>query len=425
MKAIAHPLDEALSFNPFELKATEGAAILLEIDRFVRRFCVLPTEADHVAVVLWIAHAHMIHAFHTTPRLALLSPEPGSGKTRVLEVLDLLTPSPMFVFSASVAAIFRTMAQAQTTLLFDEVDAIFGKRGKDDHNEDLRALLNVGYRNGAKIPRCVGAQHDVQHFGVFAAVALAGLGNLPDTIMTRAVIVRMRRRASSEDVEPFRLREHEAAGHGLRDRISAWALEVADKAGAAWPELPPGIVDRPAEVWEPLLAVAEAAGGEWPMRAREACIAICGAGGTRGQSLGVRLLVDLRQVFGDADQLYTETLLRRLRGDDPIGLDADGDPAYLMGAPWGSLQGAALDARGLSNLLDRYEVRPTKVREGGTGKALQGYRRADLWDSWERYTPAPAGPEQAEQAGQGERDRSECSACSVDADSGDGWEGTA
>jgi hypothetical protein len=130
--------------------------------------------------------------------LALLSPEPGSGKTRTLEVLEDLVPAPMHVLSASTAAIFRTIEVEQPTLLLDEVDAIFGRRGKDDNNEDLRALLNAGHRIGATIPRCVGPSHEVRRFPVYAAVALAGLGDLPDTLMTRSVVIRMRRRAPGE-----------------------------------------------------------------------------------------------------------------------------------------------------------------------------------------------------------------------------------
>jgi hypothetical protein len=72
------------------------------------------------------------------------TPEPESGKTRVLEVLELLVPEPMLVLNASPSAIFRTLSKRQITLLFDEVDAIWSKSGKDDNHEDLRALLNAG-----------------------------------------------------------------------------------------------------------------------------------------------------------------------------------------------------------------------------------------------------------------------------------------
>jgi len=319
----------------------------------------------------------MIEHFHTTPRLALLSPEASSGKTRVLEVLDLLTPDSLFTLSASPASIFRTLAKTQVTLLFDEVDAIWNRRGKDDTHEDLRALLNAGYKRGSAIPRCVGPNHEVVNFSVYCAVALAGLGDLPDTIMSRSVIIRMRRRSPHEPIEPFRSRQHEPIGYAIRDRLAEWADTVGEATGNAWPELPEGIVDRPAEVWEPLLAVADAAGGNWPEAARKACVELYKVASDRRVSLGVRLLADTRIIFGRADALHTEIILERLIGSDHYGLDAD--------APWGDLQGKPLSKRRLASILRPYSIRPRKVTVGG--RSLQGYRREHLWDAWERYLP--------------------------------------
>jgi hypothetical protein len=153
---------------------SEGAAILTDVRAFIGRFVAFP-EAHHLdAVTLWVAHTHMISEFYTTPRLAVVSTEPESGKTRVLEVMALLVPNPMLCFTPSTAAIFRKLDQEQTTLLIDETDTIFSFRGKDDQNEDLRALLNAGYRRGASIPRCTGRNHEVTDFKVFAATAWPG-----------------------------------------------------------------------------------------------------------------------------------------------------------------------------------------------------------------------------------------------------------
>ena len=360
----------------------DGAGLLDDTRDFIKRFCAFPDGHCLTAVTLWAAHTHMVGRFHTTPRLALLSPEPASGKTRVLEVLELLVPEPMLSLSASPAAVFRTLASRQITLLFDEVDAIWSKRGKDDNHEDLRALLNAGYKRGATIPRCVGPKHEVQAFTVYCSVALAGLGDLPDTIMSRAIIIRMRRRAPGEYVEPFRTRTHEPEGRAVRDRLALWADAVGVLVGEAWPELPVGIVDRPAEVWEPLVAVADAAGGDWPRLAREACIELCKVAEDRRVSLGIRLLSDLRVIFGEADALHTETILEALHQGK--GLDPD--------APWGELQGKPLSVRGLANILKPYAVSSQKVTIHG--RSLQGYRRDPLWDAWVRYLPSV--PAQAE-----------------------------
>jgi hypothetical protein len=355
-----------------------------EVQTYIGRFCRFRDSHALVAVTLWAAHAHMVEKFHTTPRLMLSSPEAGSGKTRVLEVLDLLVPEPMFCLSASPAAIFRTLAGRPITLLVDEVDAIFSRRGSEDANEDLRAMLNAGYKRGASIPRCVGPRHDVQQFQVFCATALAGLGDLPDTIMSRSIIIRMRKRAAHEHVEPFRTREQELPGHELRERLATWACTVAEACGAAWPAMPDGIIDRPAEVWEPLIAVADAAGGDWPQRAREACVALCKSASDRRATLGVRLLADLRTIFGDAPALHTKTILERLHQGDK--LDAD--------APWNDLHGKPLAERGLATMLKKFDINSIKVKVGGI--SLQGYRREHLWDAWQRYLPSTPLPKEAE-----------------------------
>jgi len=106
----------------------DGAEILDDVRGFIKRFCAFPDDHALAAVTLWAAHSHMVEHFHTTPRLAFLSPEPASGKSRALEVLELLVTSPMFSLNASPAAIFRTLAEHQITLLFDEVDAIWTKQ---------------------------------------------------------------------------------------------------------------------------------------------------------------------------------------------------------------------------------------------------------------------------------------------------------
>jgi hypothetical protein len=357
----------------------DGASILDEVHRFIARFVAFPSAAASVAVTLWAAHAHLVAVGENSPRLALLSPEPGSGKTRALEVLELLVPDPMLALSASTPATFRSLAKGQRVLLFDEVDAIFGKRGKDDSSEDLRALLNAGHRRGATIPRCVGPTHDVANFPVFAAAALAGLGDLPDTLMSRSVIVRMRRRLPSEEVEPFRRRLHEPQGTELRAMLADWCSGVSDQVANAWPQMPDGVTDRAADVWEPLLAVADAAGGQWPDSAREACIELVKVGESREASLGVKLLADLRSVFGYADALPTERILTAL--------------CEIKESPWADLRGKSLDARGLAGRLRQYDIRSVKVKVDN--KSLQGYRREHLWDAFARYLPPPT-PESGE-----------------------------
>ncbi|MGM9335607.1 DUF3631 domain-containing protein [Streptomyces murinus] len=361
----------------------DGASLLAEVEAFHRRFNVFPSEAAYVAVALWDAHAHLLDCFDSTPRLAFLSPEPGSGKSRALEIVETLAPQPMTAVNASAAALFRAVSgpNGRPTILFDEIDTIFGPKAGD--NEELRGFLNAGHRRTGVTYRCIGdgGNQTVQAFPSYCAVALAGLGSLPDTIMTRSVIIRMRRRARNEKVEPFRARIHEAEGHKLRDRLAQWTEQAREQVVDSWPEMPEGVTDRPADVWEPLLAIADAAGGDWPERARAACVTLVTASKANDKgSLGVRLLTDLRDhVMVGIDRLPTVAILDRLNAMDD--------------APWADLHGKPLDNRRLSRMLAEYmtaDNEPITSRNIKTaGSVLKGYYAADLSDAWARYCPPP------------------------------------
>jgi hypothetical protein len=365
------------------MTAIDGAALLHEVEAFHRRFNVFPHEAAYVAVALWDAHAHLLDCFDSTPRLAFLSPEPGSGKSRALEVVETLVPQPMTAVNASAAALFRSVSNpnGRPTILFDEIDTIFGPKAGD--NEELRGFLNAGHRRTGVTYRCIGdgGNQTVQAFPSYCAVAVAGLGALPDTIMTRSVVIRMRRRARNERVEAFRARLHEAEGHKLRDRLAQWTEQARDSVMGAWPEMPEGVTDRPADVWEPLLAIADAVGGDWPRRAREACVTLVTASKANDKgSLGVRLLTDLRDhVMAGIDRLPTVAILDRLNALDD--------------APWADLHGKPLDNRRLSKMLAEYmtaDNEPIASRNiKAAGSVLKGYYAADLWDAWARYCPPP------------------------------------
>jgi hypothetical protein len=366
----------ALSRPPAEI-LEGGAALFDDVCSYIGRFVICPSEYALYAVVLWAVHSHTIDAAESSPRLAALSPEPASGKTRLLEVLGHLVPHPMHAINATPAALFRSVKDLENrpTILYDEIDTVFGPKAKE--NEEIRGLLNAGHRRGAVAYRCVGegTKQKVEAFPAYAAVALAGLGDLPDTIMTRSIVIRMRRRAPTERVEAYRERIHGPQGDKLRVRLAEWAAVASEQLNGAWPTLPKGITDRPADVWEPLLAVAEAAGGDWPKRAEQACIAMVKASqDTDSGSLGIRLLADLRLVFGPHQKMATETILERLHA--------------LPEAPWGDLRGKPLDSRGLATRLKWHTIASTKVKIGEA--SVRGYRREDLHDAWQRYLPSSA-----------------------------------
>lgn len=359
------------------LDRRDGYLVLDDLEHMLERFVAFPNGHASAAVVLWIVHTHAVEAFESTPRLALLSPEKGSGKTRTLEVIALLVPNPLHAVNISAAALYRLVADRQPTLLLDEADSYLGVVIAKQH-EDLRGLINAGHRRGATVYRgeVSGKTVKVVEFPAYAACALAGIGDLPDTILDRSVIVPMKRRAPHEHVEPFRERLIRAEAEQLRERVAAWADRHHAQLRDTWPEMPDTIADRAADVWEPLIAIADLAGGTWPARARSAAIAINQARLERDPSLGVQLLADCRRVFTDqrAERFTTELLVNAL-----IELDE---------SPWADLRGKPIDARGLARRLRKYDVRPGTHRIGD--EVRKGYRAEDFHDAWERYLPAVA-----------------------------------
>jgi hypothetical protein len=164
---------------------------------------------------------------------------------------------------------------------------------------------------------------------------------------------------------------HEKEGWRLRDLIAAWARS----ATIQWPGLPDEIQDRDADVWEPLIAIADAVGGEWPKRSRVAAVALVGEGREAEASLGIRLLGDLRTIFANDHALPSKIILARLTD--------------LEESPWGDLHGKPLDERGLARRLKAYGVKSTTIRTGI--QTPKGYIRADLEEQWLRYLPPSSG----------------------------------
>jgi hypothetical protein len=364
------PTNGDLDRQVLELDARQGEAVLRDVFHFLGRFVAYPSEHAHTAHALWIMHTHLMDRWDSTPRLAFLSPESGSGKSRALEATELLVPQPVMAVNVSPAYLFRKVGgeDGPPTILYDEIDTVFGPKAAD--NEEIRALLNAGHRRGATAGRCVlqGKTVLTEELPAYAAVALAGLGSLPNTITSRAVIVRMQRRRVDERVEPFRRRLHQAEGDRLRQRIEIWARQQPDEI--EWPVMPAEVQDRDADVWEALLAIASLVGGGWPARARTAAVVLVAASKEAEPSLGIRLLSDTKTVFGDRKSIASKTLVQAL-----IEMDE---------APRGNLNGRPLDNRGLAHRLRQYGIRSKTVRTD-SGSTPKGYSRSDFEDVWRRY----------------------------------------
>jgi Protein of unknown function (DUF3631) len=353
-----------------------GASILDRVSAFLSRFVVL-SRPQVVELSLWIAHTHAFEAAIATPYQNIHSAEKESGKTRLLEVLELLVAEPWMTGRVSAAALVREIDSAHPTLLLDEGDAAFGR--DKEYAEALREVLNMGHRRGGKATICIGQGTSIKtkRFEVFCPKAIAGIGRLPDTVAGRSVPIRLKRKAHSEIVERFRPRLAEPQANELRQLVAAWTRESFEQLKNARPSFPEGLRDRQEDGAEPLLAIADLAGGHWPQRAREALVELFTGTAAQDDSIRTRLLADVRTAF----ELRCS---EKLSTAEMIGALAD-----METAPWAEFnQGKPLTPSTLARLLKPFDITPRDIRIGD--RILKGYERNSFEDGWERYLPPRA-----------------------------------
>lgn len=369
--------------EPKPAAPSEGEAVLAELREQIRRYVVLPSGEAFTAVTLWVAATHLQTAWQHAPRLAVVGPAKRCGKSRLLDVITESVHDPLITVNASAAAVFRSITATPPTLLVDEADTLFGSAKVAEKNEEMRGLINAGHQRNRPTLRVSGPNHEVSKFPTFAMAALAGIGDLPDTIMDRSIVIRMRRRRPGEKVAEFRTFRDTPPLHALRDRLVAWLTPLHAEAMELTPAMP--VEDRAADTWQPLVSVADLAGGAWPDLARTACQIMAKHEAEHDQdrsSLGIRLLADIRRAFtteGNPPALRTSRLLDILNQDDEM--------------PWAEYTTHGLTPRGLQLLLKEYDISSVTRRFHGNVQA-RGFTRLQFADSWARYCPEPT-PETA------------------------------
>jgi putative DNA primase/helicase len=348
----------------------DGAALLDRLASTCSRYLALPDHAS-AALALWVLHAYTFEAWFTSPILAITSPVKRCGKTLLLAVLGALVPRRLFASNVTPAVLFRTIEKYAPTLLIDEADTFI----RD--SDELRGVLNSGHtRTTAVVIRAVGEDHDPRQFSTWCPKAIALIGKLPDTLGDRAIEVAMRRRMAGERVERLRQDRIESECLELRCRAVRWAADHVRELQDADPQVPVALHDRAADCWRPLIAIAEAAGGDWPSRARDAAQALSGVTDEADQPLPVLLLADVRTVFDakGVDAMPSSELVKSL--------------CALDSRPWATLgkDNKGLTTHALARLLTDFRIHPTKIRFGDD--TARSYARRMFEDAWARYRPS-------------------------------------
>jgi hypothetical protein len=364
----------------------EGPALLNGIAAAIRRHVVMPRHATH-ACALWVVHTYLTQRFLISPRLGIRSPMKGCGKTLLLDVLGRLVLRPLSTANVSVAAIFRVIEAHRPCLLIDEADTFLYD------NDELRGVLN-GNRKGSTVLRTVGDDHEPRAFATYSACAIAMIGALPDTLHDRAVTIDLQRRRPRERIQPFR---PDRADHldVLARMAVRWAKDHGDRIAERDPEMPAGVINRPADNWRALLAIADEAGGRWGQRARKAAEAAHGTEADEGSRLEL-LLADIRAISRGKMSMPSADLVKAL--------------VVLEGRPWAELGKSRkpLTQNRLASMFKPLKIRSEDIWVGSSdGKALKGYVFEHFKEAFARYLPPegvsePRGREDADEMGTSE-----------------------
>jgi putative DNA primase/helicase len=346
----------------------DGPELFDEIRDTIKRYAVLPKHTD-VAITLWSAFTYCIEAVHVAPLLVITSPEKRCGKTTVLSLLRRMVRRPLAASNIKPAAMYRSIELWHPTLLIDEADTFLRE------DEELRGIINSGHtRDTAFVIRVVGEGADMVpgRFSTWSAKAIAAIGSLSDTNTDRAVVVELRRKLPGEEVR--KLRHFEDAFDDLRRKLIRFAEDNEAAIGGARPEIPDSLNDRAADNWEPLLAIADTVGGDWPKLAREAANALSNKG-DEPESTKVQLLTDIKAYFTktDHDRVSSQDLIEWLKG--------------LETRPWADYKhGRAISPRQLAGLLRHFKIAPGTHRDAGG--VFKGYVIEDFVDAFGRYLPS-------------------------------------
>lgn len=351
----------------------DGTELLHDMLRTLRQHIVCETHTA-IAATLWIGMTWFIDVVKVAPIALITAPEKRCGKTQMLAFIGMLARRPLVAANISPSAVFRVIEAYRPTLLLDEADAWM----RD--NEELRGVINSGHtQQSAYVIRNVGDDHEPRQFSTWGAKAISGIGHQADTIEDRAVKLELRRKLPHESVVRLRHADDEVFDV-LRAKLARFAEDAAPIIARARPDLPDALNDRAQDNAEPLLAIADHAGGEWPRLARDALLRIYGAE-QEAVSLSAELLADIRDVLDEKRLLKISSaeLLNALCADDE--------------RPWATYnRGKAMSARQLSKRLSEYGIASKTIRLG-YHNTPKGFEREQFADAFARYlSPCPTPP---------------------------------
>ena len=317
-------------------------------------------------IALWVMHTWIVNAFTMSPRLAIVSPTKGCGKTTVLRLLAHVVRRAKRAGSISPPALFRAIEQFHPTILLDETEKFVESGG------DLHALLNEGHCKGGTVLRVLGEKLELREFSVFGAMAFARNGRLPDDLEQRTIVIEMQRRRADESLSELRDDRSESLQQ-VAKMCARWADDYASIVADTDPDM--DMINRNRDNWRPLFAIANVIGEEWPNRIREAAAILAPR---ESETFGIMLLADIKTLFEEKNT-------NRLASAEICTALADMEGR--LWAEWKASKTAspkAITKHQLAQLLKPFHIVSDSVRVDDE-HTLKGYYLHQFTEAFDRY----------------------------------------
>ncbi len=349
-----------------------GAQLLADLRDFFAKHAFLPRGAPH-ALALWTMHTHTFEAFTHSPRLHVRGIVKNSGKTTVLDLLEMVC--------------CRALPAANVTTAACSAPS----KWPSPHCYSMRLTPSSTKPRSCAVSSTPDTSAAVKSYAQSAMITRRACSRSSDH----------RHRRHRRPPRHYRRQVHhhpyEARTEGgttfanhqgrsrrrcrARPQIVRWALDHEAQLADTDPDMGE-LFNRQADNWRPLFVIADIAGGTWPELVRKTADAlIITDDGT--ETLGVKLLADIRFVFSDAKGVTIDLV----EGATITSADLVNSLVKLDGRPWAEFGRAAkpITQNRLARMLAPFKVIPHKV--GPRDARQSGYILIHFLDAFARHLP--------------------------------------
>lgn len=314
--------------------------------------------------------------------VAIESPEKRCGKTTLLSVLAAMACKPLIASNITVGALFRSVHTCSPTLFIDEADTFMAGNGT------MRGIINSGNTrrtayvlrlsksssssssssnflqpSTSNIQPVEPADTGLKKYSCWCPKVIAMIGQVPDTIADRSIVVKMARKLTTETCAP--LSQLETAD--IKAKCARFGLDMAQLIGEAGKIRGEGLNDRAADTFDPLFVIARLAGEAWEQKLQVAALTLSS---TADENSGTALIMDIVSLFGEtgSKKMFSRDIVTLLRNS---GLKSE------------TLKYSSINEYHISKILRQYGIRPINIRIGS--QVHRGYVAADFTAAVIRY----------------------------------------